>query len=131
MLYDTLNSSMRSGKAGINIVSAYMIIVATLLRIASTLHADADILVVGSPSGLSSKVPKRLSPSCPCNDLNYYLSKRRGKEERIKKEKEKVILIDYFMISKKASEIIEFVMKYVPSGERIVQRRDNSSSVEA
>lgn len=61
MLYDTLDSSMRSGKAGINIVSACMTIVATLLRTASTLHADAGIFVFGSPSGLSSKVPKRLS----------------------------------------------------------------------
>jgi hypothetical protein len=82
MLYGTLNSFMRSGKAGINIVSAYMTIVARLLRTASTFHADIGIFVVGGPPGLSSKVPKQMSPSCPCNGLNY-LIKRCGKEKHM------------------------------------------------
>src|SRR5215207_6288860 len=75
ILYGTLNSFMSSANAGINIVSAYMTIVARLLRTASTFHADIGIFVVGGPPGLSSKVPKQMSPRCPCNGLNYLIKR--------------------------------------------------------
>jgi hypothetical protein len=80
---------MRSGKAGINIVSAYMTIVARLLRTASTFHAEAGIFV-GCPLGLSSKVPKWLSPSCHCTGPNY-LIKSCAKEKKKENEKESPI----------------------------------------
>jgi hypothetical protein len=44
MLYDTSKSLIRSGMAGINIVSAYITIVAMQLSIASTFHAEAGTL---------------------------------------------------------------------------------------
>jgi hypothetical protein len=88
---------MRSGNAGINIVSAYMTIVARLLRTASTFHADIGIFVVGGPPGLSSKVPKQMSPSCPCNGLNY-LIKRCGKEKTLKESGAEKYSLSCFII---------------------------------
>src|SRR5919198_5482126 len=44
MLYDTPKSLIKSGIAGINIVSAYITIVAMQLSMASTFHADAVML---------------------------------------------------------------------------------------
>ena len=46
MLYDTSKSRIRSGIAGINIVSAYMTIVARLARTARAFHADDGILTL-------------------------------------------------------------------------------------
>jgi hypothetical protein len=76
-----------------------MTIVARLLRTASTLHADTGIFV-GCPLGLSSKVPKELSPSCPYNDLND-LIKRCAKEKE--KEKESLASLINFRFSGKQS----------------------------
>jgi hypothetical protein len=87
-----------------------MTIVARLLRTASTFHADAGIFD-GCPLGLSSKVPKRLSPNCHCSDLND-LIKRCAKEKRKKKNKEKESLIHLvsslinFKFSKKQSRLL-------------------------
>jgi hypothetical protein len=58
-----------------------MTMVARLLRTASTFHAEAGIFV-GCPLGLSSKVPKRLSPSCHCSDLNDLIKGVQRKKER-------------------------------------------------
>ena len=58
MPYETLNSLMRSGIAGINIVSAYMTIVAMLLRTASTFQAEAGIFAGLAALSFSSNVPK-------------------------------------------------------------------------
>ncbi len=46
MLYETSKSRIRSGIAGINIVSAYMAIVARLARTARAFHADDGILTL-------------------------------------------------------------------------------------
>jgi len=46
MLYDTWKSLIRSGIAGINIVSAYITIVAMQLSKANTFHAEAGIFTL-------------------------------------------------------------------------------------
>jgi len=46
IVYDTSKSRIRSGIAGINIVSAYMAIVARLARTASAFHAEKGILAL-------------------------------------------------------------------------------------
>ena len=48
VLYEILKSLMRSGIAGISIVSAYIAIVAIKLRIASVFQADLGILSDGN-----------------------------------------------------------------------------------
>ncbi len=58
VLYETLNSRIRSGIAGISIVSAYITMVAMLLRTASTFQAEAGIFTELGALSLSSNVPK-------------------------------------------------------------------------